>query len=172
PGEGADPASQAALLVHLSSMGLLLHADRLPAPVASLLSPELVSEIHRPLPGTTAEPLEWEIRRVRQTRAAHRGHATAFHLETLAGTPYARPPAVSALLVTRRSDFVADAVAAIAGQTYPELEIIVGLHGIQLDDATRAGLGACGRPVQVVDIDPSRSFGEALTIVTSRAQSE
>jgi hypothetical protein len=114
---------------------------------------ELAGILAAPLPPD--DPMEWELRSVRQRRAAMRHHAGL------------APPPVSALLVTMRPQLAAGAVAALAAQTYPELEIVVGLHGA----GAPAGLrdAAAGRPVQVLHIPAERNLGEALDLVTRAA---
>jgi hypothetical protein len=80
-----------------------------------------------------------------------------------------RPPSVSALLVTRRPQLVAAAVEALAAQTYPELEILVGLHGTGMDPADRDRLTARWPDVRLVELPAQWTFGEALGELTRRA---
>jgi hypothetical protein len=152
---GPDELSCAAALAQLAMTGVILHAPDLPVTSTKLLAPELTALLQAPLPGPDADPLEWELRSVAQRREALRRHGTGF-----------QPPPVSALLVSRRPGNVARAVAALAAQTYPELEIVVGLHGI---DAP-ADLAAGDRPLQVVALAAELSFGEALAAVTMAAR--
>jgi hypothetical protein len=152
------PAAQAAAIAQLAMTGLVLHAE-LAKSVGKLLAPELVSLLQTPLPGRDTDPVEWELRSVGQRREALRRHATAFAL------PYrslGRLPSVSALLVSRRADRVAEAVAALDAQSYPDLEIVVGLHGID---------APAGLPDRVVvrRIPEALSFGEALAEATRAA---
>jgi hypothetical protein len=78
-------------------------------------------------------------------------------------------PSVSALLVTRRPDELDDAVAAITAQTYPEIEIVAGLHGFDLTTEARAKVLACGRPITVVPVPAAASLGAALALATRAA---
>jgi len=149
-----DPASGpvwAQLLAQLAVTGVILHA---PDPPAGLLAPELIALL-RALPPATADPMAWEVRSIRQRRAALRHH----------GAGLARPPAVSALLVTKRPQLVAGAVAALAAQTYPELEIVVGLHGVAPPPELPPG-------TRVVPISAERCLGEALAEATGAATGE
>ena len=161
------PAAEAAAIAQLAMTGVVLHLPVLAEAVAALLAAELVTCLREPLPD--ADPIQWEIRSVVQRRAALRRHAAAFAFPRAVSAAYpalARPPAVSALLVTRRPRKVPDAVAALAAQTYPELEIIVGLHGCDLDVEQLA----CDRPVQVVPIPAELNLGEALGEATRCAR--
>ncbi|MFB6397523.1 glycosyltransferase [Polymorphospora lycopeni] len=164
------PVETAALLVQLAATGAVLHAPKLPAPVADLIVPELRDIITGPAPA--GDELAMEARSVRQRRAALRGHATDFALPRIAAGRFpelGRPPTVSALLATRRPEMLAGALDAIIGQTYPELEIVLCLHGIELPAEIRARLAGCGRPVEVLEVPDTISFGEALGAATRRA---
>jgi len=156
------PATQAAALAQIAMTGVVLHAPELAEPAGKLLAPELAALLTMPLPDRAADPIEWELRSVAQRREALRGHAAAFAM------PYptlSQPPPVSALLVSRRPGNVMRAVATLAAQTYPALEIVVGLHGI---DAP-ADLAAGDRPLRVLTLPAELSFGEALAAATRAA---
>jgi hypothetical protein len=148
-------AAAGQVLAQLAATGVVLHA---PAPPRELIAPELAELIRAPLPARGADPMAWEIRSVRQRRAALRHH----------GAGLAAPPAVSALLVTKRPQLVAGAVAALAAQTYPNLEIVVGMHGAE----PPAGLDAAGRPFRVVPVPAERCLGEALAEAAAAATGE
>lgn len=175
---GEHPAQTAGLLVQLAATGVLLHAPVLPPAVADLLDPDLRALVCAPPPtpdhdDPAGTALAVEARSVRQRRAALRGHAAGLRLPALAtgGLPVlGQPPSVSAILVTRRAELVPVALAAIAAQTYPELEIVLGLHGIDLPEPARRVLSDCGRPFEVVRLPASADFGAALGAVTRRAR--
>ena len=139
-----DPPAYAHLLVTLAMTGVVVHAPHLPAAVSARLAPDLAGLIRAPLPGRA--PDAWELRSVRQRRAALRHHAAGL----------ARP-SVSALLVSRRPHRVAPAVAALAAQTYPDLEIVVCGHGCDLPASLPAD-----RAVRVRSVPAGRTLGEAL----------
>jgi Glycosyl transferase family 2 len=150
-----DPAL-AEVLAQLAVTGVVLHAPAVPA---ALLAPELAALLAAPLPAADADPMVWEIRSVRQRRAALRGHCAGL----------AHPPAVSALLVTKRPQLLAGAVATLAAQTYPNLEIVVGLHG---EHEAPSSLDGAGRPVRVVPVPAARCLGEALAEASAAATGE
>ncbi|WP_422772973.1 glycosyltransferase [Plantactinospora sp. WMMC1484] len=174
---GRRPRAEAALLLHLALAGVLVRAPGLPPACAAHLSDEVVELLRAPLPGLAAarpDPdLEWEVRAVRQRRAVLRRHARGFALPRLAAATFpglGALPSVSVLLVTRRLEHVLDAVRAVAAQTYPELEIVLCLHGVGLPTGLRRRLAGYGRPVEVVEVPAGRSFGEALAAATARAR--
>jgi len=187
-----DPVQSAGLLVQLAATGAVLHTPVLPSAVAELISPELRELLGRTPPAdapaaeggsadtddsaagkAAAAALAMEARSVRQRRAALRDHALGFALpRAIADTNpgWGRLPSVSAILVTRRPELVTAALAAITAQTYPELEIVLGLHGVELPDAARAALSECGRPFEIVHVPAGVSFGAALGAATRRAR--
>ncbi|MBV1856663.1 glycosyltransferase [Catellatospora tritici] len=172
--DGAQvPASaQAAALAQLAMTGLVLSAPRLPADAASLLSGDLVKILSGELPDADADGLDWETRGVAQRREAMRSHATGFALPAATVGSYpslSRPPSVTALLVTRRPDYLKQALAMMAAQTYPELDVIVGLHNCELPAAQREELESLPLPVRVVALPRELTFGEAIGATTALA---
>lgn len=165
-----DPAAVAALLVQLAMTGAVLHAPALPERVTELIAPELRGLLA--VPAVETDPLAREARSVRQRRAALRGHASALALPGLAGRTFpelARLPAVSAILVTRRPDHLPAALQMIIEQSYPELELVLCPHGVEVPVAVRKLLARCGRPYEIVPVPGTASFGEALGAATRRA---
>jgi hypothetical protein len=145
------PAARAWVLAQLAMTGLVLHDPDPPVELAA----ELACLLRAPLPGPDADPAAWELRSVRQRRAAMRHHAVGLA---------ARPPPVSALLLTRRPELVAPVVEAMAAQTYPELEIAVGVHGGELPRHLRGRLTG-----PVVSVPAERNLGQALAELTRAA---
>ncbi|MBF9131946.1 glycosyltransferase [Plantactinospora sp. S1510] len=165
------PVEVAALLVQLAMTGALVSAPSLPDRVADLIVPELRTLLASAV--TETEPLAREARSVRQRRAALRGHATAFALPGLTSGVFPQLPvfpSVSVLLTTRRPERLPAALRMITEQTYPELEIVLCLHGVELPEPVRATLARCGRPYEIVQVPGAASFGEALGAATGRAR--
>lgn len=166
-----DPVPIAALLVQVAMTGAVLHTPRLPDRVARLLAPELRQIVVAPPPADDA--LALEARSVRQRRAALRHHATAFRLPATVTTSFpdlARPPSVSVVLATRRPELLPTVLRAIIGQTYPELEIIICLHGVAYPAELRATVDNSKRPIEIIEVPATASFGEALGAATRRAR--
>lgn len=158
------PAAIACALAQLAMTGLVIYSPELPAPVRSLLAEELTRALEAPAPGRGEDPIRWELRSIAQRRSALRGHGAA-GLQPIS----AEPPPVSALLVTRRPGYLGRVLADLRAQTYPNLELVLGLHGIDLDDAQRSLLRESGLPVAAVPIPAELTLGEALAAATRRA---
>ncbi|MDG4824541.1 hypothetical protein O7635_22055 [Asanoa sp. WMMD1127] len=145
----------AASVAALCATGVLVDAAALPAPTRALLAPELVAVLDEPAPA--ADPLAIEARSVRQRREALRHHAAAL----------GEPPTVTAILATRRPELLGPALAMLAGQTYPRLEVVLCLHGVAAPAGLAAALG--DRPHQIVEVPGDASFGTVLGLATARA---
>ncbi|MFV2017749.1 glycosyltransferase [Micromonospora sp. LOL_023] len=170
---GTEPAAEAVLLAQLAATGAVLRLPQVPPAVADRLAEPLLELVGSDLPGVGADPLEWEIRSVRQRSAALRGHAAAFAAGDVTAGAFpslAAPPSVSAVLVTRRPEYLPEVVRQLAGQTYPELEIVLCLHGIELAADVRSRLAECGRPIQIFGAPAGFSFGEVMGAATARAR--
>jgi hypothetical protein len=152
-GAGIGPAALAALC----ATGVLVDAAAVPPTIRAALHTELRDLLDAPPPGD--DPLAVEARSVRQRRAALRHHAAV-----LGDT---EPPAVSAILATRRPELLGPALAMLAAQTYPNLEIVLCLHGVAAPPGLTAALA--GRPHQIVEVPAEVSFGTALGLATARA---
>ncbi len=168
------PAPAAARLILRAALtGVVLDGHTLPQAVRERLSAELAAILIEPLPALTDDPLAWEIRSVRQRRAAVRGHATSLVMpDWIRADPAVRvaPPTVTALLMTRRPKLAALALRMLREQTYPRLEVIVGLHGIPtVPELTREAALLTG-PVEIMELPSTTTLGAALGIVTARAR--
>ncbi|MEO3743547.1 glycosyltransferase [Plantactinospora sp. B5E13] len=170
---GRRPAREAALLLRLIAAGIPVHTTELPPAARAHLAAEVADLIAGDLPDRYATPLDWEIRAVRQRRAVLRRHGRAFALTGLAGPAFPglpTVPPVSALLVTRRLAQVPEAVAAIEAQSYPNLEIVLCLHGVTLPADLRSRLADCRRPLEIHEVPAGHSFGAVLGEATARAR--
>jgi len=167
------PVEEAAFLVHLVLSGVLVHAPDLPPAVSTYLAEEVRGLLGAPLPVSGAEELEWEARTVAQRRAVMRQHATGLVLPRIASATFpalAELPSVSALLVTKRLEYVADILAMIEAQTYPNLEIVLCLHGVELPPELRARVDRSPRPVELLTLPAELGFGEAIGMATARSR--
>jgi hypothetical protein len=170
--DGIDATPMAAAVVRASLTGVVVDGRRLPPAVRARLAPELAAILAEELP-PTEDPLAWERRSVRQRRAAVRGHAAPFGIDAAIRPDAAVPalrPSVSALLVTRRPGLALSVLRAIEHQTYPELEIVVAVHGVPQDPALEQAIAASERPIELVMVPAEATFGEALAVATGRAR--
>lgn len=123
--------------------------------VRDALAPDLAAVVPHeeiePAPGD----LQWDVAAVEQRRAA---------LRPLLGDL----PSLSVVLVSRRPDMVESMVRQIAASSYPDIEIVVGMHG----HPAPAGLpeAAAGRPLAVHQFDAGMIFGSVLDQAFALAQ--
>lgn len=167
------PLAEAALLADLVLAGVLVHVADLPPACAAHLTDEVVTLLTAPLPGERADSLEWEVCAVRQRRAVMRGHGAPFVLPRLAAGAFPgliNPPSVSVLLTTKRLEHVGAVLSAIEAQTYPNLEIVLCLHGVESSPQLRARVANSTRPVEMFTLSTEYGFGEAIGETTARAR--
>ncbi|MFZ4485887.1 MAG: glycosyltransferase [Candidatus Nanopelagicales bacterium] len=118
------------------------------------------------------DDLGWQLASVRARRDALRTHSPAAALNAW--------PAVSVVLVTHRDRFLAHALSQIARLDYPSMQVVIGLHGVDIDDREVAGLiertglrsspvSAGRREVVVHRIDRDVPFGRAMQAACDRA---
>jgi hypothetical protein len=170
---GIDPVAEAALLARVAATGVVVEVATLAPAVADLLDKELTEIVTAAPLGPTSEPIDWEVRSVAQRRAALRGHGAAFALARASGATFptlGRPPSVSVLLTTRRPDLVGRALDFLDAQTYPDVEVILCLHGVDLPDPVRADVARRRRPVLVHTVEASLSFGEVIGVASGLAR--
>lgn len=146
--DGLPPAAVADLadfLPRVIARGTFVVGD-LPLPLLQAL-PAGVGDHVRPGTDSRAGDLEWDIRSVVQRRAALR------HL-------LPDPPPVSLVLVSRRPDLVLPMVRRLDALAYPNLEIVVGLHGAPTPRELAAAAG--DRPLVVREFPADQVFGSVL----------
>lgn len=157
-----DPAVAAGFVARLCLAGVVVDGSSLPEPVTALLSDELRGIVTAPLPDV-ADPFAWEVRSIGGRRAVVRGHAP--RSSTLVGGGL---PLVSVLLMTRRPEALGPVRAMLARQTYPAVEVLVGIHD---DDAPLPVWDAASDPpTEAHRIPTSRTLGEGLGLLTTRAR--
>lgn len=117
------------------------------ARIVRFLPPDLAARISpAPHHGSVGE-LAWDVAAVEQRRAALAALLPA-------------PPPISVVLVSRRPDLIVPIVRRIAAQNYPELEIVVGAHGVPLPTGLAQAAGS--RPLVARELDAGLVFGDAL----------
>lgn len=114
------------------------------------------------------DDLGWQLASVNARRRALRAHSPAAALDSW--------PTVSAVIVTHRTQFLAHALGQIAGLNYPSLQVVIGLHGVDIADGEidrlvrESGRGAVeGREVVVHRIGRGVPFGQAMQAACDRA---
>ena len=160
-----DAPSRAGILAALASTGAVVHiADHnaelhhcLGSELYGLMADERIIE---------ANEIQREAFSVAMRRSALRDHSLRARVrQLLASTGLCVPPLpqVSILLATRRPDRVAAAIDAVAGQTYPRVELVLALHGEGFDrtevDRRLQGLD---HPARVVEAAGHLPLGTVL----------
>lgn len=118
----------------------------LSAAVLAELPADLAARV-APSTGGRAGDLAWDVHAVVQRRAALR-------------PLFPRWPSVSLVLVSRRCELVRPLVERLARVDYPDLEIVVGLHGCPAPDGLAEAAG--GRPLVVREFPADQVFGSVL----------
>ena len=157
----SDPATRAGTLVKLAAAGVVVHVPDARDRLDALLGPELHAL-------TTIDPRGLdsgarELHSIRMRRAAMREHSSWARRS-------AELPTVSVLLATRRPAMLSQALAAVARQTYPRLQLSLALHG---PDGAFAGaeeqVAALSVPARLVRVPSVASLGEVLNEATAAA---
>lgn len=100
------------------------------------------------------------VRSRRHVLAEHTRERAVDLLLEAAGLASVRPPLITVLLCTRRPKRVEEAIAAVARQTHPRLELVLVLHGINRPDDRV--IGSSGVPTTVLGVGAERPLGAAL----------
>lgn len=82
-------------------------------------------------------------------------------------------PTVSVVLSSKRPEHIDDCLGYLAAQTYPAMEVVVGLHGYDVSEETRRrwrALLPC--PSRVVTFPPELTFGAVLGRLSRIAEGE
>ena len=159
----AGPLERAGQLARLAANGVVIHlADR-----GARLRPYLGAELHD-LMLTEVDDADLAARQalsIRMRRAALREHSLASRARQVceaAGLPDPpRPPLVSILLATRRPELLANALATVARQEYPRIELVLALHGEGFGEAERQ-LDRVPFPSRIVRAPATLPFGSVL----------
>ena len=152
-------------LVCLVATGTVVHlADDVPQ-----LRTLLGDEMYR-LMATDARDLDAgtrELHSIRMRRIALRDHSLQARAPRGEGGAANSPglPSVSILLATRRPGFFPHALAAVARQTYPRLELVLALHGEGFVDVERR-IATLPHPVKVVRMPMNEPLGAVLNAAT------
>ena len=160
----ADADRRAALLARLAAAGVLVHAADESPELRARLEPGLYSRLR-------TDPAAFEDSRRELHAAALRRAALRLHSGwARAGLGGGAPPLprVSILLPTRRPEHLDWALSQAAGQTYPETELVLGLHGTGFESFDLRG-ARLPPDTQVLRIPAERTLGGALRVMSAAA---
>ncbi len=97
------------------------------------------------------DDFEWHVQSVHARRHALRAYSPAAALNAW--------PTVTVVLATHRERFIDQAVQQLARLAYPNLQIVIGLHGVEVD---RSRFDAIAHDLKIVQISSDVPFGAAL----------
>ncbi len=158
----------AALVAGIAATGTIITSA---APIDGLhphLNAQLTAAAPAVLDDKSEQALHWLTRSELQRRAALKHHAGTFRLQP-------HWPLASVLMVTNRAAMLSHAVSQIIDQTYPNIEVIVGLHGIDLHEGERLlqnHRDLLGARIRLVALDSSIPLGLAYGQLTGQTNGE
>ena len=167
-----SPTHRAAALAALGAAGVLVHIED-PDPA---LAERLGSDLHDLMASgavVRASDHEREQISIAVRRCALRDHSLRGRARQILATsgievPF---PEVSVLAPTRRPEKLESLLDTVGGQTYPRLELVLGLHGDGFgSDAEIAALAATFAPaLRVVRVDGAEPLGAVLNAAAAAA---
>ena len=166
----ADAVTRAGVLVRLAATGVVVHLADGDRRLAAHVGAELFELMTREVRGLDIDGRE--ALGVRMRRAALREHSLTSRVRQVAERVLADPPRlplVSVLLATRRPELLERALAAVRRQTYPRLELMLGLHGEGFGEAAPVAAGP-SLPVTALRLDVSLPLGSVLNVLTDAAR--
>ena len=167
---------RAGTLARLAARGVPVQLADADAGLEALLGPELHGLMTAGARG--ADAARREALSIAMRRAALRRHSVGARVRQICAAagpgPHARapaPPLVSVLLATRRPAFLAGAVANVARQTWPRIELVLALHGPGFEAAAIEGaLAGFPHPVRLVRLGEEHTLGAVLGAATAQAR--
>ena len=167
-----DVIKRAGRLAAMAATGMVVRITEPDAELGRYLGPNLYPLMIDDRVAT-ADPHERESLSVAMRRGALRDHSLrARARQILAGTEHSGPPLplVSVLLATRRPHRVAAAVAAVAAQTYPHVELVLAIHGEGFDAPAIEGLlDSIDLPARAVPVSEHEPLGAVLNAAVAES---
>lgn len=159
-----DERSRAAALARLAAAGVVVRLADESEPLRALLGDALYRPM-RTAPGDL-DPTAREVLGARMRRAALWRHSTWARARHAGEREF---PRVSVLLATRRPGFLPWALANLARQTYPNRELVLGLHGEDFP-GVEARLAEFPGPARVVRAPREEPLGAVLNALAETAR--
>ena len=166
----ANTVTRAGELVRLAATGVVVHladGDRRLAPYLGAELFELMTREVRDLDSDGREALSVQMRRTALREHSLTSRARQVAERALADPP--RLPLVSILLATRRPELLERVLAAVRRQTYPRLELVLGLHGEGFGEVAPGAVGPSA-PVTALRLDAALPLGSVLNAATQAAR--
>lgn len=167
-----DPAARAGVLAAAAAAGGVVCVSEGGPELRPCLGQQLYALMTDTERIVSAGNDEREAISIAMRRAALRDHSVRARLsQALSATGQDAPllPLVSVLVPTRRPERLGQIVAAVATQTYPCIELVLGLHGGGFDEASVNKLLQLSFPAQAVPVAEDRSLGDVLNAALTLA---
>ncbi len=167
-----DVLSRAGALAALAATGTVVRLAEPEPQLAAYLGTELYSLMTDDLV-ERASSHQREALSIAMRRSALRDHSLrARARQVLAGTDRSGPPLplVTVLLATKRPHRLAAAVASVAAQTYPEVELVLALHGEGFDPGSVEEIAdSIDLPCRVVPVPSRVPLGAVLNAAVAES---
>ena len=158
-----DVVKRASDLVRLVAAGTIVHLADDDQNLPILLGADLHRLMTSDMQGIDVDARE--MFSIRMRRAVLKQHSSWAIVRCNAPPGSPKLPLVSILLATRRPPFLPWALAAVATQTYPELELVLALHGGPFAEVERR-VAELPYPTKVVQVPAGEPLGTVLNVAT------
>lgn len=169
-----NTVARAATLARLAASGVVIHLADRDSDLERLLGTRLYALMTDPLRRCDVE--QRESASIRMRRLALRKHALPARARAVYEVAGVRPPAhppVSVLLATRRPELLHCALRSVAKQDYPNLELVLALHGGEFDtNAVAEMLTSLPLSLHIVQVGGDRPLGAVLNAASGAAGGE
>lgn len=172
PSSGPGPVEMATLLATLATAGIpTILTEPLPGVTSDLLGPVGTALAELGVADTEDDLAReaWSVRNRRQAmlRFGTVGRWQAFGAQL--GLATSAAASISVIIPTKRAKNVSFALAQVDRQSWPHIEIVLALHGVQASDpVVRDAISRTARPLHVVEVDDCTVFGDVLNAALDR----
>ena len=169
----ASGEDTARLIVDLSAVGAPIVCAELNPGVVQRIGQDLSGLIPSRI-GKLVDPLNREIYSSQLRRYAHRDHSIQANLAKIVRETGRSSimPTVSIVLATERPQLVEFALAQIAAQSYPHLEVVVGCHGFELEKSLIASSRQSLDNLKILSCSREKNLGEVLAELVSHSDGD
>jgi len=168
-------ADRARVLSWMACAGLPVVAEQLTDSLAAILGPGLTQVLAQGDLASMEDPDVRERYCIDLRRAALREVSLSARLRAIGkqiGQEIAALPSVSVVMATMRPDYLEHAIGQLAAQTYPDMELIVALHGDKFPPGVERDLKDLDLKVEVVRFDDSHNLGDVLNGAVERTSGQ
>ena len=168
-------ADRARVLSWMACAGLPVVAEPFTESLAAVLGPGLTQVLAQGDLASMEDPDVRERYCIDLRRAALREVSLSARLRAIGnqiGQEIAPLPSVSVVMATMRPDYLEHATSQLAAQTYPDMEVVVALHGDRFPPGAERDLKALDLNVEVVRFDDSHNLGDVLNGAIERTSGQ